>query len=177
MDKRGLGFVLLVLVISLVGAGCGSDGTDRLSSGTSQPNETDPDISELVAALRSVGSGVDSAPQDALAPSGTKFCGTAAVDPNTLAAPADAVAIRQCFLDHVAGSTAADMVEVNISVEGDPIVTVWRALDGGSSVVFTDSTRDAFGSGQWSQQSCASLSTTNAEFGTPLADAEFYCVT
>ena len=187
MDKRGVGIALLLLVTALFGAGCGSDGTDRLSSGVSTPKETDPDTSELVAALRSVGSGIDSAPPDAFTPSGAEFCGTADMTRTTTAAAPVDVATRQCFLDHVASATAADMVEVNTTVEGDPIVMVWRAADGGSSVVFTDSTRDAFGSGEWFRQACMSLSTTNAvtgstqagstQAGSTQADAEFSCVT
>jgi hypothetical protein len=178
MDKRGIGILLLVLVTSLFGAGCSSDGSDRLSSGPSAPEDSDGDTSALISALRSVGSGVGSAPEYAVSPSNAEFCGTADMTQTTgAAAPVDVVATRRCFLDHVTSATAADMVEVNTSVEGDPIVMVWRAVDGGSSVVFTDSTRDAFGSGEWFRQACTSLSTANAVTGSTLTDAAFYCLT
>ena len=62
--------------------------------------------------------------------------------------PPDAL---ECLADGGAGG--AELMVTAPTVEGDPIVTYYRALPGGGIEVFTDMTQDAFGGG-WGYDLC-----------------------
>ncbi|MDY0909992.1 hypothetical protein [Microbacterium sp. CFBP9034] len=52
-----------------------------------------------------------------------------------------------CLAD--AGAPGAELVVTAPTVEGDPVITYYRALPGGGIEVFTDMTQDAYGGGWW----------------------------
>ena len=72
--------------------------------------------------------------------------------------PQDAI---DCLAD--AGDQGAELVVTMPTVEGDPIVTYYRALPTGGVEVFTDMTQDAFGGG-WAHEVCEDA-TTIGEYG------------
>ncbi|WP_127475457.1 DUF4362 domain-containing protein [Microbacterium sulfonylureivorans] len=63
--------------------------------------------------------------------------------------PQDAL---ECLAD--GGPGGAELTVTAPTVEGDPIVTYYRALPGGGVEVFTDMTQDAYGGG-WGYDFCA----------------------
>jgi hypothetical protein len=74
------------------------------------------------------------------------------------AIPQDAI---DCLTD--AGAQGAELVVTTLTVEGDEIVTYYRALPEGGIEVFTDMTKDAFGGG-WAHEVCADA-TTVGQYG------------
>ncbi len=61
-----------------------------------------------------------------------------------------------CYEQRVAAGLPAEMIEIFSTIEGDPIVRLLRLLPDGREEVFTDSTRDTFGTQAWSRLICAS---------------------
>ena len=59
-----------------------------------------------------------------------------------------------CFEERVTAGLPAEWILVQATIEGDLIVSIYRSLPDGSMEVFTDSTRDAFGSRGWTRASC-----------------------
>jgi hypothetical protein len=170
---------LLLFAAALVVANCAS--TDRpLSDQRSDPGLLGPEApdpntaSRLTEALESVGVDVSSAPEEAVALAGAQFCGVAGAGGPIEASTASPVLARQCLLDAHVEAQPAVLVEVTVTVEGDPIVRVVRALSDGTVALFEDATRDTFGSGGWHRYGCQRLVTTDyREF--PLPDSGFRC--
>lgn len=159
MRTTKTGTLLLLGLLGALVVGCGSSDT-----GVGAANDADTTLAHdpptLIDELVAQGVDIDAAPLAAVDDTGATFCGTADVrtTTGTIAPAADAangVAMR-CFATHAQDTRAADLVEVFTTVEGDPIVVVWRTA-GGTTVMHTDSTRDAFGSGTWSSQPCSSV--------------------
>ena len=106
---------------------------------------------ELVA----LGVDVDAAPDAVVEHLGEDFCGVVSLNSELEYEPAAPAA---CFVDHVEQGPAATVIVDSFTDEGDPVVTVYRFPGAPDAVmVFTDSTRDAFGSGDWSTSSCPSV--------------------
>ena len=59
-----------------------------------------------------------------------------------------------CFSERLEAGLAAEWIRVIITFEGDPIMRIVRALDDGTVELFTDSTRDNFGTRAWFVQTC-----------------------
>ena len=68
--------------------------------------------------------------------------------------------IPQEAIDCLAGAGAggAELIVTSPTVEGDPIVSYYRALPGGGIEVFSDMTQDAFGGG-WGYELCEDATT------------------
>jgi hypothetical protein len=60
-----------------------------------------------------------------------------------------------CFDAALREGRGAELVVVQNTTEGDPIVTYYRALPGGGAELFTDSTEDSYGDGGWSHLACS----------------------
>jgi hypothetical protein len=160
--KMGMLLVLGVLGTLVVGCGDADDGVSASTDTVAQGAETTlaPEPSTLIDELVALGVDTDAAPLAAVQDTGATFCGTAdqRTTTGTISPAADATngAGMGCFATHAQETSAADLIEVFTTVEGDPIVVVWRTTDG-ATVMHTDSTRDAFGSGTWSTQTCSSV--------------------
>jgi hypothetical protein len=177
MTQRAV--ALLLLGAALVVANCSS--SDRplsdqpLDPGVLGPEEPDPDTaSRLTEALESVGVDVTSAPKEAVALAGAQFCGVAGGGAPNEAPTVSPALPRQCLLDAHAEAQPAVLVEVAVTVEGDPYIRVVRTLSDGTVALFEDATRDAFGSGGWHRYDCERLATTDYR-GAPLPDSGFRC--
>jgi hypothetical protein len=106
----------------------------------------------LEAVIRNLGIDPARAPDGALDLAGGTFCGDEIPDPvdGTISSNDG----RACFAAALAdGSTALYIMQLTTD-EGDPIAYIWHTGPDGDHV-YIDSTRDAFGSGEWSQQLCA----------------------
>ncbi len=64
---------------------------------------------------------------------------------------------RRCFWDAYLAGRPAEFISTRPSVEGDPITTIYRVLAPGHAEVFTDATKDRFGSGGWEKRTCRTL--------------------
>ncbi len=146
MQLRRATFLALVTVLGLAAAGCGASGP-ALDS-----------VDSLAGALDALGAAVESAPPEAVTQAGAVFCGVEDVRPfesdgtNPIGDPAG----RQCFVEAVAAGTDAVFVRSQPTVEGDPVVEVFRT-SGGQVTLYIDATRDAFGSGRWETVPCSGL--------------------
>jgi hypothetical protein len=67
------------------------------------------------------------------------------------------LAARRCFLDAYQAGRAAELLVTRLTIEGDPIRTLFRILGPGRVEVFIDSTRDAWSAKTWEQYGCRSL--------------------
>lgn len=135
---------------------CGSFAVAE-EGGTLAPDA--PPTDPLVTALVDLDADLAGAPTGAASLDGATWCGSERrfdLDPNGALVTEPA---RRCFLDaHLAAAPAVFVTGLS-SIEGDPIVYVWRTLADGTVELFTDASRDNFGSGQWESQSCARLAT------------------
>lgn len=164
--KPALSLSLVLVALMLGGTSCSESGgrddgsteiVDAESSATSEPSTIEP--GGLRGALVEVGVDVRSAPPRAVNGPRDRFCG---VEEGSRPPVVDEAA-RRCFLDAHLARLAASFVSTLTTVEGDPIVTLWRTRDDGTVERFTDATRDSFGSGAWSTQVCSSLVAGSAE--------------
>lgn len=148
-----------------------SSAADRPSSTTTLTVDGD----ELFLALESSGVDLDAAPASVRSLNGAVWCG---MEQRQQEVTADTVldeSARRCFLERHRSAQPAVFVEEYATIEGDPIVTVWRTSDDGSVEVHVDSSRDAYGAGQWSSQSCARLTISFPERPEPVPAGYFEC--
>jgi hypothetical protein len=124
----------------------------------------------LEHALREFGVVVNAAPASAVGLGDAKFCGTEtrSIAPTTVANEAG----RQCLLDAFDAREPAVFVVVQYTVEGDPIVTIYRSRSDGTIDEFVDSTQDKFGAREWRSASCRGIRTTppSGSAASPLYD-------
>jgi len=107
----------------------------------------------LTDALRELGVDLATAPAEAITIGDAEFCGWESVTYGDTTRNTEA---QQCLLTaHTAGRSAVYVV-AETTIEGDPIVQVYRTERGVATVYF-DATRDAFGSGRWETVQCQSL--------------------
>ena len=59
-----------------------------------------------------------------------------------------------CFQDRLSAGHSTEVIVVRTTIEGDPIVYIYRRLVDSKFEVFVDSTRDAFGVRQWTTYTC-----------------------
>lgn len=123
-----------------------------------QPSSDALGRSPLTDALVSLGAAVDSAPEGARTEGGAKMCGYEDVTFND-SAPADQgdPSGRRCFIDAVDAGSAAVFVRSQPTVEGDPVVEIYRANGDGTITVYIDATRDPFGPGAWDSLTCGGV--------------------
>jgi hypothetical protein len=81
------------------------------------------------------------------------------------ALPAESRAARQCFLAAFAEGREAELTITAPSVEGDPIVTIYRVLGPDDVELFVDASADTFAAVDTYHQRCTSV----AEEGNALA--------
>lgn len=80
-------------------------------------------------------------------------CGTFSVERRE--PPADAV---RCLANAVGGSRGAELPVTRLTVEGDPYTTYYRAIPGRKDLeVFTDNTKDSYGTKEWNRSICRTL--------------------
>ena len=63
---------------------------------------------------------------------------------------------KACFEERLAAGQTAELIVVQPTIEGDPIISIFRVLADGSAEVFRDTTRDTFGSQAWFRYTCES---------------------
>jgi hypothetical protein len=68
----------------------------------------------------------------------------------------------RCLSAALRAGAGAELRVVLTTVEGDPVLTWYRALPGGGAEVFTDGTRDSFGPGDWARASCPAATSVDA---------------
>lgn len=61
----------------------------------------------------------------------------------------------QCLEDAFAAGRGAELVLTYVSTEGDPIAEYRRVTSDGATEVYTDATKDTYGSGKWEFATCA----------------------
>lgn len=124
------------------------------SESTSPPDTAAPtdEQSLLNTAVAELGIDPARAPDGALDLEGGRFCGYE-VRGLTDSANDDG---RACFVAAIDGNGTALFIQQVTTTEGDPVAYVWRT-EGGLESLFIDSTRDNFGSGEWSQQACPTV--------------------
>jgi hypothetical protein len=160
MRTARIGTLLALGLLGMLLVACGDTDvgigttTDTAAQRVDTTLAADPPT--LIDALGALGVDVDAAPPAAVEPTGATFCGTAdrrRVATGLRVPDETSGRAMRCFVDHAEADTDADLIEVFTTVEGDPIVVVRRTA-AGTTTMFTDSTRDHFGSGTWHEQDC-----------------------
>lgn len=59
------------------------------------------------------------------------------------------VGARRCFWEAYRAGRPAEFVSTSVSVEGDPVTTIYRSVAPGRVEIYVDARRDRFGSGRW----------------------------
>ncbi|MGB3736213.1 MAG: PASTA domain-containing protein, partial [Ilumatobacter sp.] len=109
---------------------------------------------QLAQTLTRFGSDLATAPTEATSLDGATFCGSEQLSNQVDRSVTMDVVGRRCLLDHHAARLPAVFVTESSTDEGDPIVVVMRTRADGTAESFVDSTRDDFGSGEWSSKEC-----------------------
>ncbi len=123
------------------------------------PNGVD-DLKALDAAIAVLGIDPAGAPDGALDLGDGRFCGYEVHDLTRIdSANVDG---RACFAAALADGSSAMFIMQLTSTEGDPIAWVWRTGDGAGHE-YIDSTRDAFGSGEWSERACSLIAAEGSQ--------------
>jgi hypothetical protein len=82
------------------------------------------------------------------------FCGSENV---SFPEPAPNIEARRCFWDAYLAQAPAEFVTVQSTMEGDPIVTIYRVAPGPRLEIFIDNTQDRWGSMKWVRLDCPAL--------------------
>ena len=77
---------------------------------------------------------------------------------------------RSCFLNAYQKGQPAEFTSTRLTIEGDPITSIYRVLGPGKVEIFVDTTRDKFGAPGWTRLDCATLAAsqtigTQPDFG------------
>jgi hypothetical protein len=105
----------------------------------------------LNTALATLGIDPTGAPEGVFDLAGGTFCGFE--EQSNFESILRNLAGRECFANALNNDTTAIFIMQRPTDEGDPVATVWRT-QGGLDITWFDATRDKFGSGQWTTQSC-----------------------
>jgi hypothetical protein len=100
-------------------------------------------------------------------------CGTE--DATTQHGPWNAAA-RACFWSAYLAGGPAEFQSTRLTVEGDPVLTIYRALEPHRVEVFVDSTLDRYGFPGWARFDCATLSLSGAADPKPDFGPDNSCV-
>ena len=135
-------------------------------------NDGEPCPPRFEDALADLGVNLDAAPGAVRSLGSLEFCGFE--ESQGFSRPQSLnEAARRCFLDRYGSRLPAVFAMMQTSVEGDPIVTIYRSTTEGHVEVFVDATRDAFGSGKWEHQTCGGVTTEFPNAPSPLPDYYF----
>lgn len=67
---------------------------------------------------------------------------------------------RECFWEAYLAHHPAEFISTRLSIEGDPITSIYRVLGGGRVEVFVDDSRDRYPAvGGWARLDCSALAT------------------
>src|SRR5439155_23353744 len=67
-------------------------------------------------------------------------------------------AARECFWQAYRAQRPAEFMSTRLTIEGDPITSIYRVLPGGRVEIFIDSTQDRFAADRgWQRLDCATL--------------------
>ena len=110
-------------------------------------------LAALEEALRGLGIDRNLAPFNVLYIEEPVFCGAEWIRSVDFTGAPGNVQGRDCFSQAVADGTTALYIYQSPTVEGAPVAWVWRTENGQVSQ-HVDSTRDTFGSGEWSSSTC-----------------------
>ena len=125
------------------------DTTPPTSTTSPSPTVEDP----LRQALIALGAAVDTAPIEAVTLGGAEWCGVDEI--SGLTGELDDDAPGDCLIDATEAGRDAAMVRVEITIEGDPIVTVaWTRSALFEAPIYIDSSQDAFGRPGWTELRC-----------------------
>lgn len=185
MGQRGVLLGATVAAAMLI-SGCGDTSASKTASSlpamtspaNDRPNATTMpavDGDELFFALESSGVDVDAAPTSVRSLDGAFWCGMEQRQQQVTAETVLDESARRCFVERHRSARPAVFVEEYPTIEGDPIVTVWRTSDDGTVDVHVDSSRDTYGAGQWSSQRCPRLTISFPERSEPVAAGYFSC--
>jgi hypothetical protein len=86
------------------------------------------------------------------------------------------VAARACFWEAYEAGSPAEFVSTNTTMEGDPIITIYRVTDAGTVEVFIDSTKDRWSAMTWLRLECPELALDPAAQGQPAFGPAEGCV-
>lgn len=104
--------------------------------------------------LEQLGAQIGGAPDGSLTLDGARYCGLDQISNEPAGGEGVNPIARRCFTSGVERDIPSLLVQVQPTVEGDPIVSVLRA-DGSEVIdVHTDSSQDTLGSGGWSSRKC-----------------------
>lgn len=167
-------------------SGCGDTSASETASTTpaTMPPAADPpsattmptdDGDELFLALESSGVDLGAAPTSVRSLDGAVWCGMEQRQQEVTAETVLDEVARRCFLERHRSAQPAVFVEEYPTIEGDPIVTVWRTSDDGTVEVHVDRSRDTYGAGQWSSQRCPRLTIGFPERSEPAPAGYFAC--
>jgi hypothetical protein len=146
------------------------DGTWKISRTTYcalSANDGEPCPPRFEDALGDLGVDLGAAPRAVKDLASLEFCGYERSQGSNRAQSLNEAA-RRCFLDRYGSRLPAVFVMEQTSVEGDPIVTIYRSTPEGRVEIFVDATRDAFGSGKWEHQTCGGVMTEFPNAPSPL---------
>ncbi len=183
MGQRRVLLAATVAATMLI-SGCGDTSASETASSSpatpspaaDRPNARTPvEGDELFLALESSGVDLDAAPTSVRSLNGAVWCGMEQRQQEVTAETALNESARRCFLERHRSAQPAVFVEEYPTIEGDPIVTVWRTSDDGTVEVHVDSSRDTYGAGQWSSQRCPRLTISFPERSEPVPAGYFAC--
>jgi|GEM_PF-1697595 len=146
---RSVCILTISLALALVVSCTRSNHPADEVGGTSAPPSSIPsDRGDLDDALVAAGVDADRVPERLGDLGDRPFCGSdvRAEGEAGLSQPA------RCFLDRSLAEVDAVYVTTYPTTEGDPITTVYVAGRDGRVSVFTDMTRDSYGSGEWARE-------------------------
>lgn len=115
----------------------------------------------LTDALRELGVDLATAPAEAITIGDAEFCGWESVTYGDTSRNTEA---QQCLLAAHTAGRAAVYVVAETTIEGDPVVSVYRT-ESGAATLYADATRDRFGSGRWETVACQSLAIVTHQEG------------
>lgn len=134
-------------VALLLGGSCtrssGPDGTSREPS--APPSSVAADGADVHAALVAAGVDMDGVPAPLDDLDDRRFCGSDVRDQP----PVELSSAARCFLDHHIAELDAVYVTTSPTTEGDPITSVYVTGQDGAVTMFTDTTRDTYGTDGW----------------------------
>ena len=133
MSQRGLALAIVLLAV----AGCASPATPR------PPTPSSPSFAPPAVANRTV----------------LPSCGVERA--TTQQGPWNEAA-RECFWDAYRAQRPTEFVSTRLTIEGDPITSIYGVVAGGRVQIFIDSTQDRYSDRGWQRLDCSTLATVQS---------------
>lgn len=141
------------------------DSDVAVNTGTTPgPSVSSGPTAELRQLLIDLGVDVDRAPPEVLGAGEAQICGSIDTRPDLTAGEVE----RRCFLDAQLAHVPAVLAELQVTVEGDPVVMVHRTTSTGAYTLSVDYTRDSFGDGNWHTSVCERVTTRFPQAVSPV---------